>query len=185
MPITPGTKLRRVVTTHLSDKSAILLDEEIKPFQAFASEAATIWKNHQYPAELLSIDPVDSNPEIYTKGSLIRVVDFPPHSKGHNHRTASLDYGIILSGELEMVLEDGSRTIVRSGDVVVQQAVGHLQNLAVSFFMTDCEQTMHQWNNLTDQSTRVIFLLVPSQKPLVNGIQVAESGVPGKYLPAT
>lgn len=51
--------------------------------------------------------------------------------------------------------------------------------------MTDCEQTMHQWNNLTDQPTRVIFLLVPSQKPLVNGIQVAESGVPGKYLPAT
>lgn len=134
MPITPGTKLRRVVTTHLSDKSAILLDEEIKPFQAFASEAATIWKNHQYPAELLSSDPVDSNPEIYTRGSLIRVVDFPPQSKGHNHRTASLDYGIILSGELEMVLEDGSRTIVRSGDVVVQQAVGHFQNLAVSFF---------------------------------------------------
>lgn len=123
MPTTPGSKVRRVVTTHTSDKSAILFDDNVEPAQAFASKAATIWKNYQYPAELISSEAVNSNPEIYTKGSLIRVVDFPPHSHGHNHRTASLDYGIILDGELELVLEDGSKTIVRSGDVVVQQAV--------------------------------------------------------------
>jgi hypothetical protein len=48
----------------------------------------------------------------------------------------------------------------------------------------ELEQTMHQWNNLTDTPTRVIFLLVPCQKPVINGVEVAESGVPEKFLPA-
>ncbi|KAF5563959.1 cupin domain-containing protein [Fusarium phyllophilum] len=63
-------------------------------------------------------------------------------------------------GELEMVLADGSKTIVRAGDIIVQQA----------------------WNNLTDKPARVIFVLLPSEKT-VNGVNVSEAGVPEKYLP--
>jgi hypothetical protein len=111
------------VTTHEADKSAILVDEERELTRGFGSKASTIWRTHQYPAELYSSDPVDINPEIYTKGSLIRIVEFAPHSEGHNHRTASLDYAVILAGELELVMDDGSKTIVRAGDIIVQQAV--------------------------------------------------------------
>lgn len=64
--------------------------------------------------------------QIYTKGSLIRVLDFPPNSQGHNHSTHWVNYGIVIHGEMELLLEDGSRTVVYAGDVVVQQAVSKI-----------------------------------------------------------
>ncbi|KNB12474.1 hypothetical protein FOXG_12067 [Fusarium oxysporum f. sp. lycopersici 4287] len=164
MGLNAGSPLRRVVTHHKGQNSAILSDEDLKLTSGFGSNAVTIWRNDKYPAELVDKDPVGTDPVIYTPGSLIRVVDFPPNSSGHNHRTASLDYGIVFEGELEMVLADGSKTVVRAGDIIVQQA------------------TLHQWNNLTDKPARVVFVLLPSEKT-VNGVNVSETGVPEKYLP--
>ncbi|KAL5610551.1 hypothetical protein FOBRF1_006668 [Fusarium oxysporum] len=160
MGLSAGSSLRRVVTHHKGQNSAVLSDEELKLTSGFGSDAVTIWRNEKYPAELVDKDPVGTDPVIYTPGSLIRVVDFPPNSSGHNHRTASLDYGIVFEGELEMVLADGSKTIVRAGDIIVQQA----------------------WNNLTDKPARLVFVLLPSEKT-VNGVNVSETGVPEKYLP--
>ncbi|KAF5642465.1 cupin domain protein [Fusarium tjaetaba] len=168
MGLNAGSSLRRVVTHHKGQNSAILSDEELKLTSGFGSNAVTIWRNDKYPAELVDKDPVGTDPVIYTPGSLVRVVDFPPNSSGHNHRTASLDYGIVFEGELEMVLADGSKTIVRAGDIIVQQA--------------SIGKTLHQWNNLTDKSARLIFVLLPSEKT-VNGVDVSETGVPEKYLP--
>ncbi|KAF7552168.1 hypothetical protein G7Z17_g4504 [Cylindrodendrum hubeiense] len=125
MGISSDTPLRRVVTTHKSSKSTILFDESIELQSGFGSNAVTLWQNFQHPAELRDSDPVEPDKrDIYASGSLIRVVDFPPNSQGHNHRTASLDYGIVLEGELELLMEDDSRTTVGAGDVIVQQAVG-------------------------------------------------------------
>ena len=123
MGLGAGTPLRRVATYHKGDVSAVLSDQELQPSSGFGSNAVTIWRNDKYPAELVDNDLLTTDPVIYTSGSLIRVVDFPPNSSGHNHRTASLDYGIMFEGELEMVLADDSRTIVRAGDIIVQQAV--------------------------------------------------------------
>ncbi|KAJ4246087.1 hypothetical protein NW762_013832 [Fusarium torreyae] len=164
MGLSAGTSLRRVVTHHKGENSAVLSDEELALSSGFGSNAVTIWRNDKYPAELVDNNPVGTDPVIYTPGSLIRVVDFPPNSSGHNHRTASLDYGIVFEGELEMVLADGSKTVVHAGDIVVQQA------------------TLHQWNNLTDKPARLIFVLLPAEKK-ANGVDVTEVGVPEKYLP--
>ncbi|KAH7137498.1 hypothetical protein B0J13DRAFT_559728 [Dactylonectria estremocensis] len=164
MGLASQSPLRRVVTHHKGTKSAILIDDRLQPFPGFGSNAVTIWQNAQYPAELVNKDPTGSK-VIYTRGSLIRVVDFPPNSRGHNHGTASLDYGIVFDGELELVLQDGSRTIVRAGDIVVQQG------------------TIHQWNNLTDKHVRVVFALMPSQKKTVDDVGVRDEGVPEQYLP--
>ena len=123
MGINTGTKVRRVVTTHTGGISAVLIDNELPLQPGFASDAVTVWQHHKYPAELTDADAAEGQVQINTSGSLIRVVDFPPNSQGHNHRTTSLNYGIILDGEMELLLEDGGRTIVRAGDIVVQQAV--------------------------------------------------------------
>ena len=37
------------------------------------------------------------------------------------HRTQTLDYGIVLEGELTLVVEDGETTI-RAGDIIIQRA---------------------------------------------------------------
>lgn len=41
------------------------------------------------------------------------------------HRTESIDYGIVVFGEIVLVLDDGSRTHLQAGDVVVQRGTDH------------------------------------------------------------
>jgi hypothetical protein len=56
------------------------------------------------------------------------------------HRTASVDYGIVLSGEIVMLLDD-TEVHLKTGDVVVQRG------------------TNHAWTNRTDRICRMAFIL--------------------------
>ncbi len=62
------------------------------------------------------------------------------------HRTRSLDYAIIMSGEIDMLLDDGE-VHLKAGDVVVQQA------------------TNHAWVNRSGKPCRVAFILMDSREP--------------------
>ncbi len=62
------------------------------------------------------------------------------------HRTRSVDYAVILSGEIDMVLDD-SVTRLKPGDVVVQQA------------------TNHAWVNHGTVSCRILFVLMDAKEP--------------------
>ena len=62
------------------------------------------------------------------------------------HRTRSLDYAIIMSGEIDMLLDEGEVRL-KAGDVVVQQA------------------TNHAWVNRSGKPCRVAFILMDSQEP--------------------
>ncbi|KFF98905.1 hypothetical protein IQ62_21740 [Streptomyces scabiei] len=57
------------------------------------------------------------------------------------HRTDSLDYAIVLEGEI-WLLTDEDETLVRPGDVVIQRG------------------TSHAWSNRTDRTCRMVFVLV-------------------------
>ncbi|KIX92525.1 uncharacterized protein Z520_11845, partial [Fonsecaea multimorphosa CBS 102226] len=65
-------------------------------------------------------------------GVCCRVVDFPAVPTPETvdevnimHRTQSVDFGVVLSGEIALVLDDGSRTVLRQGDVCVQRGTNH------------------------------------------------------------
>jgi len=58
------------------------------------------------------------------------------------HTTDSVDYAIVLDGELELELDDGALVPVRPGTVVVQRG------------------TRHAWRNRTDRAARIAFVLV-------------------------
>lgn len=45
------------------------------------------------------------------------------------HRTESIDFGVVLRGQIELTLDDGVKTILRQGDVVVQQGTIHVCSL--------------------------------------------------------
>jgi len=69
-------------------------------------------------------------------------VDFAPLYTGIMHRTQSLDFGIVVEGAVEMLLDDGSTTLLQRGDVAVQRA------------------TMHAWRNPSETEwTRMGILL--------------------------
>jgi uncharacterized cupin superfamily protein len=62
------------------------------------------------------------------------------------HRTRTVDYAVVLSGEIDMMLDD-SVMHMRAGDVIVQQA------------------TNHAWINRSTQPCRILFALIDSRQP--------------------
>jgi hypothetical protein len=57
------------------------------------------------------------------------------------HRTETIDYGIVLEGELTLILDVGE-TVVRAGDIVIQRG------------------TNHGWANRSDRNCRIAFILI-------------------------
>lgn len=74
-------------------------------------------------------------------GTKIRINELPPGAGSPMHRTQTVDYGIVLDGEVVLVLED-SETVLRAGDVVVQRG------------------TSHRWENRSEATARVAFILI-------------------------
>jgi uncharacterized cupin superfamily protein len=58
------------------------------------------------------------------------------------HRTETVDVGVVLEGETWLLLDDGSETLVRAGDAVVQRG------------------TMHAWVNRSDRPNRMLFVMI-------------------------
>lgn len=56
------------------------------------------------------------------------------------HRTESIDYGIVLEGQIVLLLDE-AEVVLGAGDVVVQRG------------------TIHAWTNRTDTITRMLFIL--------------------------
>ncbi len=63
------------------------------------------------------------------------------------HRTESVDYALVLSGEVSMLLDDDSETHLKTGDVVIMQG------------------TYHAWSNRSDQPCTIAFILVGAEVP--------------------
>jgi mannose-6-phosphate isomerase-like protein (cupin superfamily) len=107
-------------------------------------------------------------------GTVIRVVEFPPLNPAAEakmasdfmmkvvgdsaparglpvkhplmHRTRTIDYAIVMSGEIDMMLDEGM-VHVKAGDVLIQQA------------------TNHAWINHGTQPCRIVFVLMDSKQP--------------------
>jgi quercetin dioxygenase-like cupin family protein len=90
-------------------------------------------------------------------GTVLRYVDFAPGYTCMMHRTQSVDYGIVVEGAVESVLDSGEVQVVRRGDVVVQRA------------------TMHAWRNPSETEwCRMIFVLQDCRPVYVKGERVGE-----------
>lgn len=85
-------------------------------------------------------------------GSVCRIVDFAPGYECIMHRTQSIDYGVVLEGSIELVLDSGERRVLQRGDVAVQRA------------------TMHSWKNASEEEWgRMLFVLQNCEKLSVGG----------------
>lgn len=57
---------------------------------------------------------------------MLRVVDMAPLATSPMHRTVSMDYGVVLEGEVELELDSGEKRLLRKGDIFVQRGTAHL-----------------------------------------------------------
>ena len=62
------------------------------------------------------------------------------------HRSCTIDYGIVLEGEMILILED-REVVLRPGDVVVQQGASH------------------GWSNRSGKLCRIAFVMVDAIEP--------------------
>lgn len=59
-------------------------------------------------------------------GSVLRIVDLRPGGESPMHRTVSIDYGVVLEGEIDLVLDSGEVRVMKRGDVSIQRGTNHL-----------------------------------------------------------
>ena len=144
MPTIP----RRVVTGHDQRGVSVFADDGPVPVVRGAPDGALfyeVWATDAMPA---AIGPAEPDPTLGAltvpptpNGTKIRINEFPPGVVSPVHRTQSGDYGIVLEGEVVLVLDD-SETTLRAGDVAVQRG------------------TSHRWENRTERTARMAFILI-------------------------
>jgi len=119
-------KGRRVVTGLDGEgRSCILIDGDIPVFNSIS--AAFAWRTDSLPADNSGTDDTAVPYEIdllHTGGSNFAICQFGPGSEAHMHATDTIDYLVVLSGRVTLVLETGEAAL-GPGDFVVDRGVIH------------------------------------------------------------
>ncbi|HEY2426456.1 MAG TPA: cupin domain-containing protein [Pseudolabrys sp.] len=152
--------VRRVVTGHDDQgRAKVLIDETVKNVASQRPGAlySVIWSSEGFPVN----NDGDADPSgkkigtTISDGTVFRIVSFGPGVAPRNHRTDSIDYAVVMSGEIDMELDVG-KVHLKAGDVLVQRG------------------TIHNWVNTGSEPCVIAFTLV-SAKSVTAG---------GKTLPA-
>lgn len=96
------------------------------------------------PASVRSMGPEEARAAFAAIGGRDASTFKPGALHPFMHRTESIDYGLVLSGEITLVLDD-TETLLRAGDVVVQRG------------------TNHAWSNRSDKPCHMAFILIDGE----------------------
>ena len=100
-------------------------------------------------------------------GTVLRSCNFAPGTTTATHRTSSLDFGIVVAGEIELVLDSGEVRLLKVGDIAVQRG------------------TMHAWRVPSKEHwARMVFVLQDAEPVEMNGRKLKED-YGGISLPAS
>lgn len=165
--------VRRIVTGVNSEGRSVIVSDG--PTQNFALPdhspivAQVVWVTGEGAAAGDDPAPAGHHFDFHSEGgTVLRIVDFPPddtydvdkvqefldenkvrdaNAPRHFwfHKTSSLDYAIVLEGEIYAMMDDGE-TLMREGDVLIQRA------------------TNHSWSNRSGKTCRMAFVLIALQE---------------------
>lgn len=128
----------RVVTGHDAHGRSIVLSDAQPPQHhpmhgaAIGADFHEMWSAAEAIPELTAVPAREPNERPFTimpaTGHLLRILDVYPLKDGGKrtvmHRTRTLDYVVVIEGELVLILDDSEVTL-KSGDVVVQRGTDH------------------------------------------------------------
>ncbi|KAI1410243.1 hypothetical protein F5Y13DRAFT_75564 [Hypoxylon sp. FL1857] len=158
------TGARVIVTTHKEDGTSVFhSDRVVEPFSPFGPTRSSFnvfdarpsvpVNNQEEPKDLQK-----TLPRVPQTGITFCITNMAPRHSAPMHRTLSLDYAVVLSGEIVLELDGGEEKTVKAGDVIVQQGVNHA------------------WHNRTDEVCRIAFVMVGSEKiKLADGQELEET----------
>jgi mannose-6-phosphate isomerase-like protein (cupin superfamily) len=161
-----GTNLpsiNRFITAHNAEGQAVFSDKvpEALGWSKLPNGAgfALGYTTEQYPVDFNQEKDVStyqsylSTPPglVIPGGTVLRFVDCPPNSLSPMHRTVSLDYGVVLEGEVELVLDSGETRTMKRGDVAIQRG------------------TNHAWRNPSSTNWARMMYVLQESKPVLLG----------------
>jgi quercetin dioxygenase-like cupin family protein len=142
-------QIRRVVTGHNSDGRAVVkIDEICRNLISTrkGQQSCVVWTTDTIPAHNDTGEDGSQRPVGTTLagGTVFRIVRYEPGVAPRNHRTSSVDYAVVLAGEIEMEL-DATTVKLKAGDVLVQRG------------------TIHNWANRGAEPCVIAFVLVDAK----------------------
>nr|WP_166177374.1 cupin domain-containing protein [Altererythrobacter segetis] len=149
---------RRVVTGHDADGKSVKLSDGIPPQDhsmqggAIGADFIEIWNTPETVPTLTSQPDEEPTARPFAimpaSGHIMRVIEtYPPRMGGHRtvmHRTRTLDYAVVIEGEVVLILDDGE-TVLGPGAVVVQRG------------------TDHAWENRSNEITKMAFFHIAAE----------------------
>ncbi len=140
--------IRRVVTANdQNGKSVVWIDDQASNFRTNRPGVSTVlvWMTDSTPPDVsgsedLGARQIGRPPP--RRGSVFRVIEFAPGNETDMHVTQTIDYVLVMAGEIDMVLDDGAEVHMTEGDVLVQRA------------------TVHNWANRGTAPCTIAFILI-------------------------
>ncbi len=122
-------QVRRVVTGHDANGCAVVKIDEVSKNIASGRPGATacvVWTTESFPVNNSgnADEGLRKVGTTFKNGTIFRVIEFAPGVAPRNHRTDSIDYIVVMAGEIDMELED-SVVHLKAGDVLVQRGTIH------------------------------------------------------------
>jgi quercetin dioxygenase-like cupin family protein len=144
-------QIRRVVTGHSeTGRATVKIDEIAKNVISSRTgvSSCVVWSTKGFPVDNNGFeDPTSGSFKTTVEnGTVFRIVRYEPGVTPRNHRTESIDYAVVISGEIEMELDDGVVAKLKAADVLVQRG------------------TIHNWVNRGTEACVIAFVLI-SAKP--------------------
>jgi quercetin dioxygenase-like cupin family protein len=149
-------QIRRVVTGHDALGCAKVEVDEVATnviSNRPGASSCVIWSTKGFPVDNNGFnDPTKASFKTTVEGGTVfRVVRYEPGVTPRNHRTDSIDYAVVISGEIYMELDDGVVAHLKAGDVLVQRG------------------TIHNWVNRGREVCVIAFVLISSKPVTADG----------------
>jgi len=148
-------QFRRVVTGHDETGRAVIKIEEISQNPVSSRPGATasvVWTTQGFPVDNTGNEDQGWRPTGTTldNGTVFRVLELAPGASPRNHRTDSIDYAVVMAGEIDMELDE-TTVHLKAGDVLVQRG------------------TIHNWVNRGTVPCVIAFVLIAAKPVEVGG----------------
>lgn len=141
--------IRRVVTSHDEDgKAVVAIDDSCRNVRSGREkhQSCVVWSTGSFPADNSGAEDGGARQVGSTdpNGTVFRIVRYEPGVAARTHRTESIDYAVVMSGEIDMELDD-SVVHLKAGDVLVQRG------------------TIHNWANRGTAPCVIAFVLIAAE----------------------
>jgi quercetin dioxygenase-like cupin family protein len=148
-------QFRRVITGHdASGRAVVEIDEVAKNLVSSrpGATAGVVWTTEGFPVDNTGEEDAGLRKTGTTldNGTVFRILELAPGVSPRNHRTDSIDYAVVMSGEVDMELDDAT-VHLKAGDVLVQRG------------------TIHNWVNRGTEPCVIAFVLIAAKPVTVAG----------------